>query len=238
MKTEDIEKLAKKAAEDLNHIYSHPTLKKAYEEGFIKGAEAIKFRRALVHGIEQSGEDKLWFWFVDKGDQCYSSINIHKLGDVSTSSETGLKSGAELLEDGSIKLWYDSDGVQGHHIFKPIKILGQFWPTVNRVVEEQDSQSLSTTPVFIGKDGLKRGVENLSNGSKAFWFVVDGKQLSTIYEGKWDVFSSKTPHRCPVCAGIGSVPKGFYNVHNYVQDLGLSAMQKCLSCHGSGIVWG
>ncbi len=43
----------------------------------------------------------------------------------------------------------------------------------------------------------------------------------------------RIPHRCPVCAGRGSVPCGFYTPWG-----NSTAEDPCRSCGGTGILWG
>ena len=48
--------------------------------------------------------------------------------------------------------------------------------------------------------------------------------------------SHNTPHRCPVCDGRGSVPRGFYMT--YLTGSSTSAMPEvCRSCAGLGVLW-
>jgi hypothetical protein len=47
----------------------------------------------------------------------------------------------------------------------------------------------------------------------------------------------KQPHLCPVCAGRGNVPGGFYNgCGDYCT--GDAAAETCRACSGTGVVWG
>ena len=51
----------------------------------------------------------------------------------------------------------------------------------------------------------------------------------------------KKPHKCPVCAGTGNVPQGFYQkkIDNIVYPTTTSiCSETCRACTGSGIVWG
>lgn len=41
-----------------------------------------------------------------------------------------------------------------------------------------------------------------------------------------------TPHKCPVCNGTGSVPKGFYEGSNNA-----TGIEGCKACAGFGIIW-
>ncbi len=47
----------------------------------------------------------------------------------------------------------------------------------------------------------------------------------------------KTPHKCPICDGKGTVPNGFYNSTNNTYSTNSTATETCKTCHGSGIVW-
>ncbi len=48
------------------------------------------------------------------------------------------------------------------------------------------------------------------------------------------------PYRCPICAGCGNVPGGFYNVsYNHVEQYtSANSQEPCRACGGSGIVYG
>jgi hypothetical protein len=46
--------------------------------------------------------------------------------------------------------------------------------------------------------------------------------------------SSMTPHRCPVCAGRGTVPAGFYSPYGSGTN---ATPETCRSCNGGGVVW-
>ena len=43
-----------------------------------------------------------------------------------------------------------------------------------------------------------------------------------------------TPHRCPVCNGVGKVPAGFYSMGIASTT---SMPETCRSCNGTGIIW-
>ena len=43
-----------------------------------------------------------------------------------------------------------------------------------------------------------------------------------------------TPHRCPVCNGVGKVPAGFYSMAN---ALASTEPEQCRACNGTGIMW-
>ena len=45
--------------------------------------------------------------------------------------------------------------------------------------------------------------------------------------------TSKRPHKCPVCHGVGSVPQGFYNQFGLSTSTG---RERCLACGGNGII--
>ncbi len=51
---------------------------------------------------------------------------------------------------------------------------------------------------------------------------------------------SRTPHRCPVCAGNGLVANGFYTQGNMGGSWSAagSGPETCRSCNGTGVVWG
>ena len=45
------------------------------------------------------------------------------------------------------------------------------------------------------------------------------------------------PHRCPVCAGTGLVPNGFYMQNRDYYATSSTTPETCRSCNGTGIVW-
>jgi hypothetical protein len=46
----------------------------------------------------------------------------------------------------------------------------------------------------------------------------------------------KTPHKCPICLGRGTVPKGFYSStgDSWFSD---GLFEPCKQCVGTGIIW-
>jgi hypothetical protein len=46
----------------------------------------------------------------------------------------------------------------------------------------------------------------------------------------------RTPYACPVCAGRGAVPVGFYEGGSSA-GIGLYGTVACKACNGAGIVW-
>jgi DnaJ-class molecular chaperone len=42
------------------------------------------------------------------------------------------------------------------------------------------------------------------------------------------------PYTCPVCAGRGTVPPGFYG---WISVASMLTTEKCRSCDGKGLVW-
>ena len=51
--------------------------------------------------------------------------------------------------------------------------------------------------------------------------------------------NTKTPHRCPICNGRGTVPRGFYGSTGTTcePDIAIIVPENCKSCHGIGILW-
>jgi len=49
---------------------------------------------------------------------------------------------------------------------------------------------------------------------------------------------NKIPHKCPVCHGTGKVDRGFYSSDTGAWSSSSMGREMCLSCGGSGIVWG
>lgn len=49
-----------------------------------------------------------------------------------------------------------------------------------------------------------------------------------------NVYPSKTPHKCPVCDGIGKVKPGFYGKSK--PPFG-RAKDDCRSCQATGVLW-
>lgn len=47
--------------------------------------------------------------------------------------------------------------------------------------------------------------------------------------------NERTPHRCPVCEGRGSVPPGFYRLTCYSTTA--LTVELCRTCAGGGLVW-
>jgi len=45
-----------------------------------------------------------------------------------------------------------------------------------------------------------------------------------------------TPHRCPVCNGVGTVPPGFYEGNHSGTSIS-TQRATCKACGGSGLVW-
>ena len=48
----------------------------------------------------------------------------------------------------------------------------------------------------------------------------------------------KIPHKCPICEGNGKVPNGFYRQTSGEWCTADATPEMCLSCMGTGIVWG
>ncbi len=46
-----------------------------------------------------------------------------------------------------------------------------------------------------------------------------------------------TAHVCPVCAGNGLVPAGFYSQTSGSWSITSATPEKCRTCDGVGIVW-
>jgi len=45
-----------------------------------------------------------------------------------------------------------------------------------------------------------------------------------------------TPHRCPVCQGVGQLPNGFYNTCSMGSTTDASS-ENCRTCGGQGFIW-
>ena len=45
------------------------------------------------------------------------------------------------------------------------------------------------------------------------------------------------PFKCPVCMGVGSVPKGFYDIGGGNILASSTAAEMCRYCGGRGVVW-
>ena len=43
-----------------------------------------------------------------------------------------------------------------------------------------------------------------------------------------------TPHRCPICNGVGNVPIGFYSMRTMSAG---TLPETCKACNGTGILW-
>jgi hypothetical protein len=50
--------------------------------------------------------------------------------------------------------------------------------------------------------------------------------------------NGKQPHVCPICRGIGKVPRGYYCRSLSDTFVSTGGEEECRSCKGTGIVWG
>jgi len=68
--------------------------------------------------------------------------------------------------------------------------------------------------------------------------IIPEDENTSDINGNIEIQSQARPYCCPVCAGNGLVPNGFYRQVGGIWSSTDATPEKCRACKGTGIVWG
>lgn len=67
------------------------------------------------------------------------------------------------------------------------------------------------------------------------WLIEANRKLESAETFRFKLSGAKSPHKCPVCEGRGTMQHGFYS-HGINSTTAIN-YETCRTCGGTGVLW-